>query len=128
MSVNSKNRLPKRLRWSARVICIILTVCGGTIIVAEAIGELLSKEPSGISLAGIMLVLIILIGFAGLLLSWWKDLISGILLVSTSVAFGIHIGICAGRNHFLVWLIVGFPYLVAGSLMLYTWYLVKRNI
>jgi hypothetical protein len=36
-----------------------------------------------------------------------------------ALGFGIHIALVAGRNHFLAWLMIGFPYLLAGALFLY---------
>ena len=41
-----------------------------------------------------------------------------LLLVLVSLALGIHIGVYAGHNHFLAWLMIGFPYLLAGGLIL----------
>ncbi len=43
-------------------------------------------------------------------------MLSGILLVVTSAGLGAHIGAFAGRNHIMVWAILGLPYLVAGVL------------
>jgi len=95
-------------------------------LIGEAVGELGSRGSIAMSVEGGTLVLTGLVGFAGFVLSWWRDLIAGILLVITSAGLGVHIGIFAGRNHFLAWLMLGLPYLIAGALLLYAWRLSKH--
>jgi hypothetical protein len=128
MPVGNVNRLAKQMRWVARVIVLILTVFGATMLIGEAVSEFLSQGSVTTSLEGSTLVLIGLVALAGCVLSWWKDLLSGVLLVATSVGLGAHIGICAGHNHFLAWSILGLPYLVAGVLLLYAWRLSRQNL
>ena len=53
--------------------------------------------------------------------------LAGGLLVMIAIAFAIIIGVTAGRNHFLAWLMVGFPYLVAGGLFLSSWRLSRTS-
>ena len=43
--------------------------------------------------------------------------LASISLVLTATGFGIHIGLIAKRNPFLIWLIIGFPYLIASVLL-----------
>lgn len=73
------------------------------------------------------LVLLGVVALAACIASWWRDIAGGILLVSTSIGLGIHIGHFAGHNHFLAWAIVGLPYLVAGVLILSSWRFSKQN-
>jgi len=121
MSVKSVDQLAKRLRWAARIICLIITVFLGTMLIGEAVGEFLSEGFAATSIEGATLGIIGIVALAGCILSWWRDLPAGILLVITSAALGVHIGICAGRNHFMAWSMLGLPYLVAGVLLLYAW-------
>jgi hypothetical protein len=118
MPARNVHRFAKRMRWAGRVIALILTIFGATMLIGEAVSELFSQGSVTTSLEGSTLVLIGIVALAGCILSWWKDLLSGILLVATSLGLGVHIGICAGHNHFLAWLILGLPYLVAGALLL----------
>lgn len=128
MTAGNEHRLAKRMRWAGRVIALILTVFGATMLIGEAVGEFLSQGSVTTSVEGSTLVLIGLVALAGCVLSWWQDLLSGILLVATSVGLGVHIGICAGRNHLMAWSILGLPYLVAGVLLLYAWRLSRQNL
>ncbi|TES85601.1 hypothetical protein E3J95_04050 [Candidatus Aerophobetes bacterium] len=68
-----------------------------------------------------------LVALAGCVMSWWRDLLASILLVATSAGLGVHIGIFAGRNHFMAWSILGLPYLVAGALLINAWRLSKHR-
>jgi len=127
MSAINVHHLSKRMRWAARVICLIVTVFGGTMLIGEAVSEFLTQGSVTTSLEGGLLVVIGIVALAGCVLSWWRDLLSGILLVTTSVGLGVHIGIFAGHNHIIVWLILGLPYLVAGALLLCAWRLSRRE-
>jgi hypothetical protein len=127
MPARNVHRLAKPMRWAARVIALILTIFGATMLIGAAVSDFLSQGSVTTSLEGTTLVLIGLVALAGFVLSWWKDLPSGILLVATSVGLGIHIGICAGHNHIMAWAILGLPYLVAGVLLLYAWRLSMHN-
>jgi len=127
MSVKNPERVAKRLRWTGRIICLILTVIGGTILIGESVDEFVSQGSLATSAEGITLLLIGLVALAGCILSWWRDLPAGILLVVTSVGLGVHIAICAGRNHFFAWSVMGLPYLIAGVLLLYAWRLSRQS-
>ena len=70
-------------------------------LIGEAISEFLSLGFVTTSVAGSLLVLIGIVALAGCILSWRQDLLAGVLLVITSAGLGIHIGIFAGRNHFM---------------------------
>ncbi len=116
-----KQRLVKQVRWAGRIICLIITVFGGVMLVGEAISEFLAQGFGTASIDGGLLALIGIVALAGCIMSWRRDLPAGILLVITSAGLGMHIGIFAGRNHFLVWSMLGLPYLISGVLLLYAW-------
>ena len=127
MPARDNNYLTRRMRWAARIICLVVTVFGGTMLIGEAVSELLSQGFVTIPSEGALLVLIGLVALAGCVLSWWRDRLSGILLVVTSAGLGVHIGIFAGHNHVMAWAILGLPYLVAGGLLLCAWRLSRHK-
>jgi len=120
-------RLAKRMRWAGRIICLIITVFGGTMLIGGAVSEFLSQGFVTKSIEGSLLLLIGIVALAGCILSWRQDLLAGILLVITSAGLGIHIGSFAGRNHFMAWSMLGGPYLIAGLSLFYAWRLSKYN-
>ena len=127
MSARNLPHLAKRMRWAARIICLIVTVFGATMLIGEAVTEFISQGFVTTSIEGGLLVMIGLVALAGCVIIWWRDLPASILLVVTSAGLGVHIGIFAGRNHFMVWSILGLPYLVAGVLLINAWRLLKHK-
>ena len=127
MSARNLPHLAKRMRWAARIICLIVTVFGATMLIGEAVTEFISQGFVTTSIEGGLLVMIGLVALAGCVIIWWRDLPASILLVVTSAGLGVHIGIFAGRNHFMVWSILGLPYLVAGVLLINAWRLSRHK-
>jgi len=123
----NRQLLTKRMRWAGRIICLVITVFGGIMLVGEATSEFLSQGFVSTPIEATLLVLIGMVALAGCVLSWRKDLPVGILLVITSAGLGIHIGIFAGRNHFMVWSVLGLPHLIAGLLLLCAWQLSRHK-
>ena len=118
--------LARRMRLTGRAIGLIAAGFFLVFLIGGAIDEALTEEPEAITIEGILLGVLIVIALAGSILSWWRERLAVILLVLVSIGLGIHIGICAGRNHFLAWLMVGLPFLVAGGLLLYAWWLERK--
>ena len=123
-------RLAKRMRWAARVIGLFAaTVCLSIVVISAAVdgptegGEAINQAEL---VQGIMIGVLGLVGLTGSIVSWWRERLAGVLLVLTAVGFGIHVGLCAGRNHFMAWLIIGFPYLVAAVLLFSSWRLSRK--
>jgi hypothetical protein len=127
MPAGNIQRVARWMRWTARIICLIITVFGAIMLVGEAVSEFLSGGSIQPSIEGNTLVIIGIVALAGCILSWWRDLLPGILLVVTSLGLGAHIGAFAGRNHIAVWSMLGLPYLAAGALLLYAWRLSRHN-
>jgi len=129
MPARNVHHLAKRMRWAARVIGLIITIFGATMLIGEAISEFLAQGFVTTSVEGGLLVVIGLaaLALAGCVMSWWRDIPASILLVATSAGLAVHIGIFAGRNHFLAWSMLGLPYLVAGVLLINAWRLSKHK-
>jgi hypothetical protein len=119
--------LAKRMRWTGRVIGLFTAGFFLAFLIGEAISEVLAEDwEATIGVEGILLGILVAIALAGCIISWWRQRLGGILLILASIGLGIHIGIIAERNHFLVWLIMGLPYLIAGGLILYAWWLERK--
>ncbi len=119
--------LAKRMRWTGRVIGLFTAGFFLAFLIGEAISEVLAEDwEATIGVEGILLGILVAIALAGCIISWWRQRIGGILLILASIGLGIHIGIIAPRNHFLVWLMLGLPYLIAGGLLLYAWWLERK--
>ncbi len=119
--------LAKRMRLTGRIIGLFTAGFFLAFLIGEAISEVLAEDwEATIGVEGILLGILVAIALAGCIISWWRQRIGGILLILASIGLGIHIGIIAPRNHFLVWLVLGFPYLIAGGLLLYAWWLERK--
>ena len=89
MSARNLPHLAKRMRWVARIICLIVTVFGATMLIGEAISEFLAQGFITTSIEGGLLVMIGLVALAGCVIIWWRDLPASILLVVTSAGLGV---------------------------------------
>ena len=125
-------RLAKRMRWAARIIGLLAAVFCLFMLIGEAVDEILTGAWETTSQAnkiqGSLIGVLGAIALAGCIVSWWRERLAAILLVLTAVGFAIHIGLCAGRNHFLAWLMVGFPYLIASVLFFNSWRLSQKTL
>jgi len=113
----------ERMRLAGRIIALVITVIGGVMLIGGAIQEGLEASTTD---GGVQLGIIGAFALAGCILSWWRVRAAGILLVAVAAALGAHIGVFAGRNHLLVWSMLGLPYLVAGILLLNSWRLSRE--
>ena len=127
MLEGEQERLAKRMRWAARIIglatagFLLISLIAGAIIEA-------AEDWEPITIAGILLAVLAAMALAGCIVSWWRERLASILLILTAVGMGIHIGVYAGRNHFLVWLMLGLPYLIAGVLFLASWRSSRKTV
>ena len=132
MPESNQHRLAKRMRWAARVIGLLAAGVCLLMLIGSAIAEVLTGAWETTSQAdiiqGSLIGVLGVIGLAGCIVSWWRERFASILLALTAAGFGIHIGLCAGRNHFLAWLMVGFPYLIASVLLFNSWLLSKKTL
>lgn len=127
MTNNKQHRLAKKVRLTGRVIGLVASGFTLLFLIASAIGGTITENETGEVAGGILLAALIAIALTGCILSWWRERLAAILLVLVAIGMGIHIGIYAGRNHFLVWLMLGLPYLAAGKLLFYAWWLERKE-
>ena len=64
-------------------------------------------ETGPMKTAGILLAIIGAAALAGCILSFWRERLAIVLLLLVTIGLGIHIGVYAGRNHFVTWLVLG---------------------
>ncbi len=131
MLESKQYRLAKRMRWTARIIGLLAAGVCLFMLIGSTVAEVLAegwKPINADTVVGILIGVLGAIGLAGCIVSWWRERLASILLVLTAVGFGIHIGLVAGRNHFLVWLIMGFPYLIASVLFFNSWLLSRKTL
>jgi hypothetical protein len=114
MQDGGQRRLVSRMRWSGRILASL----AASWFLAVFIGEVVSCDPGPFTWEGATVVAVGLVAIAGALLSWIRERPGAIVLLAASALIGIHIATYAGRHHVLVWLALGFPYLVAGLLLL----------
>jgi len=125
---NGQYYLIKGMRWAARAIALGAAAFLLTMLIGTAIAEALNEALEPITTAGILLGILGAIALAGCILSWWRERLAGILLILASAGLGIHIGIYAGRNHILAWVMMGFPYFLAGALLLISQWLSQKEL
>ena len=129
MLESKQYRLAKRMRWAARIIGLLAAGVCLLMLIGSTVAEVLAEGWKPINadiVVGILIGVLGAIGLAGCIMSWWRERLASILLVLTAVGFGVHIGLFAGRNHFLVWLMMGLPYLIASVLLFNSWQLSKK--
>ncbi|MCD6358579.1 MAG: hypothetical protein J7L90_01295 [Dehalococcoidia bacterium] len=127
MAESNHTRSMKRTRLAGRIIGIGITAFFLTFLIGETVSEIQGKSTDPLTIEGVTVGLLGTVGLAGCILCWWRERLASILLILTAVGLGIHIGICAGRNHLMAWSMLGLPYLVAGLLLLNSWQLSKKD-
>jgi hypothetical protein len=110
----------KVFKWSGRILASLVTllICWGLIAVFLFGGY---NWPEEFGITHTAMIVVILIGLAGIILSWKRPEASGYLLIANSIVIGI--AICTLWTEtwdvsLYCWLMVGLPYLVAGILQI----------
>ena len=116
-----KQKLVRWLRLAGRGIGFTMVGVGGTALVAGAVGEYLAGGLVQPELVGVLLAVIGAAALAGMILTFYRERVGGIILVSVAAALGAHIANFAARGQAQVWSMVGLPFLVAGGLFLNAW-------
>jgi hypothetical protein len=123
MWISSNNRIGKVMRWSGRIIGLILGIGSMVIIIMTFITS--GFKISSIISPFINLVFfgLLLVEFFSIIISWWKELLASILLFACCLIL-IGIGI---RTHFYPWIIIlTLLYLLIGIFFLGSWSLTKK--
>jgi len=111
--------------WTGRGIGLAIFGFMLLMTIGAGINEALVVGEQVVSVEGVIILILSLMGLVATVLFWRRRPLAGILLVMIAIGFTILIGITAGRNHFLAWLMVGLPYLVSGGLILSSWRLFR---
>lgn len=117
----SKDELKmRRSRLTGRVIGFLASGMMLFMLIGSFIEEVTdSGEP--LELAGILIALLGITGLAATILSYKNLKISSILIALVGLGIGAHIAAYAGRNHFVVWLVTGFPFIISAILFYYSY-------
>ena len=107
-----------RITWIARIIGLVAAGTFLSLIVVELIrGWYLSPETS----INIAVIFFEFIAIAGIVISWWRQLLAGIFLIVASAGLSFNVILYAEPNYLIAWLIIGFPYLVSSMLFFVSW-------
>ena len=121
MMESRQHNLARIMRWAARAIGLVAAGFFLIILIGEAISEVINNGSEPLEVAGVLLGLFECLALAGVIVSWWRERLAGILLAIASAGLGIHIGVYAGHSHLLAWVMVGLPYLVVSILLFSSW-------
>ncbi len=131
MSATKHHRIAKGLRWAARVIGV-----GGIVFylfclfAASTFGDTLFDNSAVVISSRVTVV----IALAGCFISWWREWLAGVLLIISWLTYsGWFIYKIAMAHyylvqlHFLSYLVIGSPLLLAGLLFLLSWRLSRKT-
>ena len=120
MSDNKQQRVAKRLRWSGRILSLVVAVFSLIAFIVSGVAEFLTEgwEVVSADIQGLILALLTAAALAGSILSWWHELIASIVLLVIAVTLGSYGGAIAGRHNIIVGMVLALPYITAGVLFL----------
>ena len=142
MPATSENRLAKGIRWAARIVGGLIAVMAVAMLFAPFLrGEVELTEIEGykaivIYLQDIFMWLSAIVVVVGYIVSWWRVLPAGILLVLAGLAVVVNFFLPASfRTPFsqgepgvgVGFVLVGLPFLVVGVLFLSSWWLSRKT-
>jgi hypothetical protein len=110
---NEQYALSMAMRFIGRAIAFTAAIFMMIMLIGGAL-----TQTGSVAAAGILLATIGVIALAGCILSFWRERLAIALLALVAIGLGIHIGVYAGHNHFITWLVLGLPYLAAAILLL----------
>ncbi len=109
------------MRWAARLIGL------GTM-AFFLLAWCLSLMFRGFFASDILFVVSFGFGLAGWIVSWWRELLAGILLILACLVMGSGLGLSGQwRVSNMDWSRLGLPFLVAGVLFLLSWWLSRKT-
>lgn len=137
MPATNKNRLAKRIRRAARIVGLVAAVLGLILLIDQSIDltEIEGFKVIVLYLQGFLMGLSAIIVLVGYIISWWRMLPAGILLILAGVALPVIVRLPASfrtpstpaETPIIMALISGSPFLVAGVLFLLSWWLSRKT-
>ncbi|GMQ62704.1 DUF7670 domain-containing protein [Vallitalea maricola] len=121
-SISKHYRKLHIVRWIARVISSLSIAFFLFIFIGECISNFGPLTLEGVMIAGFAVVLMV-----GVLISWWKEGIGGIILIISGVIFAIFIYLTAGTNRILASTLISSPFWTSGVLFLIIRYKIGDN-
>jgi hypothetical protein len=122
------SKATEKMRVAGRVIAFLAVA--SILIALLLLAWVLSWTMTDINYTPIFVMIIItLVALAGFIISWWRILLAGILIVIVSIGLGISWGLFLepGEYRYLVYIAVfDLPLFIAGLLFLTSWWLSKR--
>jgi hypothetical protein len=121
-------RVRQGMTLAARIIGLGTVGFVLTFLIGETSAEYLAKGWAAVTREVIIIGVITGIALAGCIVSWGKQRVAGILLIVSAILTATNIPPLQPLipNNVRIWLIVGLPYLVAGTLFLNSWRLSRR--
>jgi hypothetical protein len=138
MTATNKERLAKTMRLFARIIGLAIAVFGLIFGMSEAgthITETEGFKVIALYLQSFLMGSSAIIALVGCIISWWRVLPAGILLILAGVALPVIVRLPASfrtpstseETPVIMALIAGSPFVVAGVLFLWSWWLLRKT-
>ena len=138
MPATNKNRLAKRIKRAARIVGLGIVVLGLLFGSGEAgthITEIEGFKVIVLYLQSLLMGSSAIIALVGCIISWWRVLPAGILLILAGVALPVIVRLPASfrtpttphETPIIMALVAGSPFLVAGVLFLLSWWLSRKT-
>ena len=123
---NEKRRgLAIRTAWAARIIALATVAFFLFFLFAKDISGVMTRGLSWMDPESTFVLVLVAIGLAGCILSWWREWLAGVLLVLVSFPLGVTFGVSEMSSAIFIWTAVSLPllFLVAGVLFISSWWL-----
>jgi len=138
MPATKRDRLAKRMRRVARIVGLVIVVLGllfGTSEAGTHITEIEGFKVIVFYLQSFLMGSSAIIALVGCIISWWRVLPAGILLILAGVALPVIARLPASfrtpttphETPIIMALLAGSPFLVAGVLFLLSWWLSRKT-
>ena len=138
MPATNKNRLAKIIRRAARIVGLVIAVLGLLFGSGEAgthITEIEGFKVIGLYLQSFLMGSSAIIALVGCIISWWRVLPAGILLILAGVALPVIVRLPASfrtpttphETPIIMALVAGSPFFFAGVLFLLSWWLSRKT-
>ena len=116
-------RVTRGMTWAARVIGLGTVGFVLTFLIGETSAEYLAKGWAAVTVGAVIVGVVTGIALAGCIVSWGKQRVAGVMLIVSAFLTATNIPPLQPLvpSNVRVWLIVGLPYLVAGTLFLNSW-------